>query len=53
MLLDVFPIISDSAGRDARLPHQLKTDLPTKVIRDLPFLEGQAVAPCYTSEISA
>lgn len=38
MLLNVLPVVGDAAGRDAGLSHQLKTDLPTQVVRDVPLL---------------
>ena len=40
MLLDVLAVVGDAAGRDAWLPHQLKADLPTQVVWDLPLLQG-------------
>lgn len=38
MFLDVLPVVGDAAGRDAGLSHQLKTDLPAQVVRDVPLL---------------
>lgn len=40
MLFNVLAIIGDPTGCDAGLPHQLKTDLPTKIIRNLSLLTG-------------
>lgn len=39
MLLNVLPVVGDATGRDAWLPHQLKTDLPTQVVGDVSLLE--------------
>lgn len=53
VLFNVLAIVSDSAGRDAGFPHQLKTDLPTQVIWDLPLLNGQhpsgVIKNCYNN----
>lgn len=38
MFLNVLPVVGDAAGRDAGLPHQLETDLPAQVVRDVPLL---------------
>lgn len=38
MFLNVLPVVGDPTGSDAGLSHQLKTDLPTQVVRDVPFL---------------
>lgn len=38
MFLDVLPVVGDAAGRDAGLSHQLKTDLPAQVVRNVPLL---------------
>ena len=40
VLLDVLAVVGDAAGRDARLPHQLKADLPTQIVWDLPLLQA-------------
>ena len=40
VFLDVLAVVGDAAGRDAWLPHQLKADLPTQVVWDLPLLQG-------------
>lgn len=38
VFLDVLPVVGDPAGRDARLAHQLETDLPAQVVGDVPLL---------------
>lgn len=38
VLFDVLAVVGDAAGCDAGLPHQLKADLTTQVIWDLPLL---------------
>jgi len=41
VLLDVFSVVSDAARGDAGFPHQLKADLPTQVVGDLPLLSDR------------
>lgn len=40
VLLDVFAVVGDAAGSDARLPHQLKADLSTQEVWDLTLLSN-------------
>lgn len=40
VLLDVFAVVGDSAGSDARLSHQLKADLSTQEVWDLTLLSN-------------
>lgn len=64
VLLDVLAVVGDTTGRDARLPHQLKADLATKVVGDVSLLQhkggservkGLALGtpqPCHSSPFS-
>lgn len=40
VLLDVFAVVGDAAGSDARLSHQLKADLSTQEVWDLTLLSN-------------
>lgn len=39
MLLNVLAVVGDAAGCDAWLPHELKADLATQVVRDVSLLQ--------------